>query len=96
MATLTIRKLDDEVMEQFKEIARRHNRSAEAEARSLLEEFTAEHIARRIMTSTDLVAQMQQLLDGEGLDDHENLVPERNTYDHAPRPVILGDDNDHS
>lgn len=40
MATLTIRKLDDEVYARLRQQARANNRSLEAEARGLLEERT--------------------------------------------------------
>lgn len=96
MGTLTIRRIDDDVLEKFKEMARHNNRSAEAEARSLLEEVTAEYMARKIMTSADLVAEMHRLLEDDGFDDDEDFVPPRNTYDREPRPVDLGDDHDHS
>ena len=36
MGTITIRNLDDEVIERAKERARRHNRSLEAELRTIL------------------------------------------------------------
>lgn len=96
MGTLTIRRIDNDVLAKFKEIAKRNNRSAEAEARSLLEEITAEYAARKIMTSADLISEMHQLLEDDGCDDDEDFVPPRNTYDREPRPVDLGDDDDHS
>jgi plasmid stability protein len=40
MATLTIRKFDDEAYQRLRERARANNRSLEAEARQLLEERT--------------------------------------------------------
>ena len=53
MATLTIRKLDDKVVEDFKRIAKKNNRSAEAQARSLIEDFTAGVLAHDIMSNSD-------------------------------------------
>lgn len=90
MGTLTIRKVPDEVINTLKETAARHNRSTEAEVRSVLEDFTATYAARAITTTTDLVAEMERLLEEEGLDDGEELTPDRHTYDTAPRPVDLG------
>ncbi len=40
MATLTIRRLDDEIYERLRDRARANNRSLEAEARHLLDERT--------------------------------------------------------
>ena len=45
MATLTIRKLSDDLIMKLKELARRNNRSMEQEVRSILEEITADRIS---------------------------------------------------
>lgn len=89
MATLTIRKLDDEVMEQFKEIARRHNRSAEAEARSLLEEFTAEHIARYEVEHHNFFDRIRAFMEEEGVTGFdENELPILDRQKEQERPNI--------
>ena len=87
MATLTIRKLDDKVVEDFKRIAKKNNRSAEAQARSLIEDFTAGVLAHDIMTNSDLVQEMWDLLGDESLQSDEELAPPRT--DDA-RPIELG------
>lgn len=87
MATLTIRKLDDKVVEDFKRIAKKNNRSAEAQARSLIEDFTAGVLAHDIMSNSDLVQEMWDLLGDESLQSDEELAPPRT--DDA-RPIELG------
>ncbi|KAB7788192.1 FitA-like ribbon-helix-helix domain-containing protein [Bifidobacterium cebidarum] len=94
MATITLRKVPDECVEILKKAAKNNNRSMEAEAKSVLEEFTAQYAAHKIVTNADLVQEMWRLLDGHGLDEDEELVPPRNTYDTEPRPVDFGDDDD--
>ena len=39
MATLTIRKIPDEQIQQLKEVAEKNNRSMESQVRSILEEW---------------------------------------------------------
>lgn len=87
MATLTIRRLDDKVVEDFKRIAKKNNRSAEAQARSLIEDFTAGVLAHDIMSNSDLVQEMWDLLGDESLQADEELAPPRT--DDA-RPIELG------
>ena len=87
MATLTIRRLDDKVVEDFKRIAKKNNRSAEAQARSLIEDFTADVLAHDIMSNSDLVQEMWDLLGDESLQSDEELAPPRT--DDA-RPIELG------
>ena len=87
MATLTIRRLDDKVVEDFKRIAKKNNRSAEAQARSLIEDFTAGVLAHDIMSNSDLVREMWDLLGDESLQSDEELAPPRT--DDA-RPIELG------
>ncbi len=87
MATLTIRRLDDKVVEDFKRIAKKNNRSAEAQARSLIEDFTAGVLAHDIMSNSDLVQEMWNLLGDESLQSDEELAPPRTD---AARPIELG------
>lgn len=86
MATLTIRRLDDEVVDKLKYIAKEHNRSVEAEVRSVLEDFTAGLLAHDIVSGTDLVREMRKLLDEDYIEGDEFDV-----RDHADpgRPVEL-------
>ena len=86
MATLTIRKLDDKVVEDFKRIAKKNNRSAEAQARSLIEDFTAGVLAHDIMSGADLVREMRELLDGEYIEGDEFDVRDRTDFG---RPIEL-------
>lgn len=85
--TITIRKMSDENIAALKRAAAENNRSMEAQARSVLEDYLAQYTSHRILTSADLVAEMQRLLDGEGLGPDEDLVPPRDT---TMRPVDLG------
>ena len=45
MATLTIRKIPDEQIQQLKEVAEKNNRSMESQVRSILEEWLAGTVA---------------------------------------------------
>ena len=92
MGSMTIRRIDDDVLDKFKAIAKSHNRSAEAEARSLLEDFTAGLIARHVVSNADLVEEMRRLLDGEGLEEDEELCPPRMSYDTDVRHVDFGEE----
>lgn len=88
MGTITIRRVPDEQIAKIKEIAARNNRSMEAEARSILEEYTAQYVSHEIVSNADLVQEMWDLLNGEGLAPEEDLTPSRDTY---MRPVDLGE-----
>ena len=48
MATLTIRKIPDEQIQQLKEVAEKNNRSMESQVRSILEEWLAGTVAHEI------------------------------------------------
>ena len=85
--TLTIRRLSDENIAALKRAAAENNRSMEAQARSVLEDYLAQYTSHRILSNADLVQEMWQLLDGEGLGPDEDLVPPRDT---TMRPVDLG------
>ena len=87
MGTLTIRKVDDGTIADLKAKAKANNRSTEAEVRSLLEDYTAQLAAQRIMSNSDLVRQMWDLLGDTELDADENLTPPRESYDADVRPV---------
>ena len=87
MATLTIRRLDDKVVEDFKRIAKKNNRSAEAQARSLIEDFTAGVLAHDIMSNSDFGAGDVGPARRRILQSDEELAPPRT--DDA-RPIELG------
>lgn len=88
MGTITIRRVPDEQIAKIKEIAARNNRSMEAEARSILEEYTAQYVSHAIVSNADLVQEMWDLLNEEGLAPEEDLTPPRDVY---MRPVDLGE-----
>ena len=48
MATLTIRKIPDEQIQQLKEVAEKNNRSIESQVRSILEEWLSGKVAHEI------------------------------------------------
>lgn len=78
MATFTLRKLDDKVAEQFKEMARDHGRSAEAELRSVVEEVIANYVeekARSQQTGAEILARMQRIWNDSDLTEEEKIVP---------------------
>ena len=58
MATLTIRNLDDHIVERLKAQAREHNRSLEAEVRTLLAEATERPSRKDFIALADRIATM--------------------------------------
>ncbi|MBW3089676.1 FitA-like ribbon-helix-helix domain-containing protein [Bifidobacterium miconisargentati] len=87
MGTMTIRKLDDDTIEKFKDIAKRNNRSAEAEARSLIEDFTAGRIVRHDMETSNFYDSLRKFMEEnniEGLAEGEFQPPERTISDERP------------
>lgn len=58
MATLTIRNLDDRVVERLKTQAREHNRSLEAEVRALLVQATERPSRETFVALADRIAAM--------------------------------------
>lgn len=82
MATFTLRKLDDEVAEQFKQMAKDHGRSAEAELRSVVEEVTRKYIEekdRTAPTGADWLADIRSIMSNNGIteDDEPFPLPQR-------------------
>ncbi|MBW3087471.1 DNA-binding protein [Bifidobacterium sp. 82T24] len=80
MGTMTIRRLDDDVIEQFKTVAKANNRSAEAEARSLIEDYIAGRLVQRDMEDTNFYDRVRSFMgqhDIEGFTEEEFSVPER-------------------
>lgn len=91
MATLTIRRLDDKVIDQVKRIAKEHNRSAEAEVRSVLEDYTAGLLVRREIETTGFYEQLREFMEHEGIEgftEDEFRIPDRTTDMQRP-PVDL-------
>ncbi|MCH9275420.1 DNA-binding protein [Bifidobacterium amazonense] len=91
MGTLTIRRIDDDVLRKFKEIAKRNNRSAEAEARSLLEEITAEYAIRYEMEHHNFFDRLREFMEEEGVqgfDDDEYATSDRHNEPERP-PITL-------
>ena len=71
MATLTIRKIPDEQIQQLKEVAEKNNRSMESQVRSILEEWLAGTVAHEITRKTnfyDEIREFMKNMDFEGLD----------------------------
>ena len=75
MATLTIRKIPDEQIQQLKEVAEKNNRSMESQVRSILEEWLAFY---------DEIREFMKNMDFEGLDKGELPLSERNSADSRP------------
>lgn len=90
MATFTIRRLDDEIAEQFKQMARDHGRSTEAELRSVVEEVTRQYVEKRIRqeeTGADWFLNAHETwMDGLNEDERNEpfVLPERNSASHDP------------
>ena len=84
MATLTIRKIPDEQIQQLKEVAEKNNRSMESQVRSILEEWLAGTVAHEITRKTnfyDEIREFMKNMDFEGLDKGELPLSERNSAD---------------
>ena len=82
MATLTIRKIPDEQIQQLKEVAEKNNRSMESQVRSILEEWLAGTVAHEITRKTnfyDEIREFMKNMDFEGLDKGELPLSERNS-----------------
>lgn len=91
MATLTIRKIPDEQIQQLKEAAEKNNRSMESQVRSILEEWLAGTVAREMTRKTnfyDEIREFMKKIDFEGLEEGEIPVPGRNPDDSRP-PVTF-------
>ena len=58
MATLTIRNLDDEVVERLKKKAKDSNRSLEGEVRELLKQAVNRHSPEELLALADRIAAM--------------------------------------
>lgn len=92
MGTLTIRKLDDDVLEHVKEEAKKHHRSTEAEVRSLLEDFTAGLIVRHDVEHTNFYDRLRAFMDQEGIDGFtEAEFPTPDRSGDAERPPLTFD-----
>lgn len=85
MASITIRRLDDAALVNLKEAAKAHNRSTEAEARSILEEYTAEFVAHKAVSTGDFFEQIRKELEGGLKDDELDIAPRQD----GPRPAVL-------
>ena len=88
MASITIRRLDDDVLARLKQSAHDHGRSTEAEVRSILEDYTAGYVAHDMVTAGDFFSQIRADLDG-GLRDGELDLPERRNTEDGPRPADI-------
>ena len=84
MATLTIRKIPDEQIQQLKEVAEKNNRSMESQVRSILEEWLAGTVAHEITRKTNFYDEFMKNMDFEGLDKGELPLSERNSADSRP------------
>ena len=75
MATLTIRKIPDEQIQQLKEVAEKNNRSMESQVRSILEEWLAGTVAHEITRKTNFYDEIREFMKNmgffEGLDKGE-------------------------
>lgn len=91
MATLTIRKLEDATLEAFKASAKANNRSTEAEARSLIEDFVAGRIVRHEMEQSNFYDRLRDFMANEGIAGFgagELPVEDRNHADERPQVVF--------
>lgn len=84
VTSLLIRKLPDETKERLAEAARANGRSTEAQARSVLEEFTAAYVASQASDADFFARIRRELLDAGVTND--DFQPRRRSGD-RPRPV---------
>ena len=58
MATLTIRNLDDEIVDKLKHKAKEHHRSLEAEVREILKQAAERKSREELLAAADRIAAM--------------------------------------
>ena len=83
MATLTIRKIPDEQIQQLKEVAEKNNRSMESQVRSILEEWLAGTVAHEITRKTNFYDEIREFMKNMDLRTRQGELPlsERNSAD---------------
>lgn len=69
MATLTIRKIPDEQIQQLKEVAEKNNRSMESQVRSILEEWLAGTVAHEITRKTNFYDEIREFMKNMDFED---------------------------
>ena len=87
MATLTIRKIPDEQIQQLKEVAEKNNRSMESQVRSILEEWLAGTVAHEITRKTNFYDEIREFMKNmvfEAPEKGELPLSERNSSDSRP------------
>ena len=80
MATINVRRLDDEVVRRLKQRAAVSNRSLESEARHILESAAADDLETRRRSFLDLVARLQHA--------------SRSERAHTPSEVLIREDRE--
>ena len=75
MATLTIRKIPDEQIQQLKEVAEKNNRSMESQVRSILEEWLAGTVAHEITRKTNFYDEIREFMKNMDLRTRQGGTP---------------------
>ena len=79
MATVHVRRLDDDVVRQLKRRAVENNRSLESEARHILERAAEEDMAEKLSSSRSLAKRLRKQTKG---------LPQ------TPSHIVIGEDRD--
>ena len=82
MATVTVHRLDDEVVRRLKQRASGNNRSLETEVRSILELAVNDDLANNRQTFLELAARLRQTTVGRPHTPSEVLIRQDRDYGH--------------
>ena len=82
MATVTVRRLDDEVVRRLKQRASGNNRSLESEVRSILEQAVNDDLANKRQKFLELAAGLRQTTAGRPHTPSEVLIRQDRDYGH--------------
>ena len=82
MATVTVHRLDDEVVRRLKQRASGNNRSLETEVRSILEQAVNDDLANKRQTFLEHAARLRQTTVGRPHTPSEVLIRQDRDYGH--------------
>ena len=84
MATLNVRRLDEEVVEKLKRRASQNNRSLEGEARHILKKAAEDDMAERMQAFQARARELRKLTRGTSQVPSEVIIREDRDFGHGP------------
>lgn len=84
MATLNVRRLDEEVVEKLKRRASENNRSLESEARHILEKAAEDDMAERMKVFRARARELRKLTRGTNQTPSEEIIREARESESRP------------